>query len=225
MVFVDEDTGQMFGDGVGVFSMYQPTTGVDALTTLIEVALHHANAQVEELSVQCKAEVKEMFPSERRRLEVASYRVPDERSLRLGRRKYGNITRLPRSNFNFPTRDTPTETRATIVKLNAPTRDGGQILAGMEVLGIREDDKSWCAISLELDLQGYGPDPESACADLATAMKAQFDFAINDERGDFDQLFFATERQYFEIFNQYRRTATLLKFKKLAEELIPAAAV
>ena len=50
-------------------------------------------------------------------------------------------------------------------------------------------------------------------------MEAQFEFAINDERGDFDQLFFATERRYFEMFNEYRRTATLLKFKKLAEEL------
>ena len=50
-------------------------------------------------------------------------------------------------------------------------------------------------------------------------MEAQFEFAINDERGNFDQLFFATEKPYFEMFNDYRRTATLVQFKKLAEEL------
>ena len=219
MVLVDEDTGNILGEGVGVFAMYQPTTGVDALTTLIQVAITHANAQVEALGVRCKAEVEEMFPSERRRLEVASYRVPDERSLRLGRRKYDNINRQIRSDWDLPTHYAPKETRATIVKLNVPTRDGGHFLAAMEVLGVREDDGNWSAVSLELDLQGYGADPESACADLAVAMEAQFEFAINDERGDFDQLFFATERQYFEMFNEYRRTATLLKFKKLAEEL------
>ena len=219
MVFVDEHTGNVFGGGVGEFAMYQPTSGVDALTTLIQVALKHANAQVEELSVRCKAEVEEMYPSERRRLEVASYRVPDERSLRLGRRKYDKINRQIRSDWNLPTHHAPKETSATIVKLNVPTRDGGHILAAMEVLGMREDGGTWSAISLELDLQGYGADPESACADLVEAMEAQFEFAINDERGDFDQLFFATERQYFEMFNECRRTATLLKFKKLAEGL------
>ena len=220
MVIINEDTGEILGNGVGVFAMYQPSTGgADALTTLIQVALKHANAEVEALSVQCKGEVEDMYPSERRRLEVASYRVPDERSLRLGRRKYDNINRQIRSDWNLPTHYAPKETSATIVKLNVATRDGGHFLAAMEVLGIREDDGSWCAISLELDLQGYGADSESACADLVTAMEAQFEFAINDERGDFDQLFFAAERQYFEMFNEYRRTATLLRFKKLAEEL------
>lgn len=219
-VIIDEDTGELLGDGATVYAMYQPSTdGSNALGALIQIALKHANTQVEDLSVQCKAEMKAMYPSERRRLGVASYRVPDESSLRLGRRKYGNINRQIRSNFNIPTHDTPKETRATIIKLNVPTRDGGHILAGMEVLEIRENDGTWCAISLELDLQGYGADPESACADLETAMEAQFGFAINDGRGDFDQLFFATERQYFEMFNEYRRNATLVQFKKLAEEL------
>ena len=126
MVFVDEDTGEIFGDGLGVFAMYQPTTGgVDALTTLIQVALNHANAQAEELGVRCKTEMEEMFPSERRRLEVASYQVPDERSLRLGRRKYDNINRQIRSDWDLPTLYAPKETRATIVKLNVPTRNGG----------------------------------------------------------------------------------------------------
>ena len=220
MVIIDDDTGKLLGDGATVYAMYQPSTdGTDTLGTLIQVAIKHARSQVADLRVKCKAEMEAMHPSERRRLGVASYRVPDERSLRLGRRKYENINRQIRSDFNVPTHDAPKETRATIVKLNVPTRDGGHILAGMEVLGIREDDGTWCAISLELDLQGYGADPESACADLATAMEAQFEFAINDERGNFDQLFFATERQYFEMFNEYRRTATLVQFKKLAEEL------
>ena len=220
VVIIDEDTGKLLGHGATVYAMYQPSTdGTNALGTLIQVAIKHARSQVADLRVKCKAEMEAMHPSERRRLGVASYRIPDERSLRLGRRKYENINRQIRSNFNVPTHDAPKETRATIVKLNVPTRDGGHILAGMEVLGIREDDRTWCAISLELDLQGYGADPESACADLATSMEAQFEFAINDERGNFDQLFFATERQYFEMFNEYRRTATLVRFKKLAEEL------
>ena len=220
VVIIDEDTGKLLGDGASVYAMYQPSTdGTNALGTLIQVAIKHARGRVADLRVKCKAEMEAMHPSERRRLGVASYRVPDERSLRLGRRKYENINRQIRSDFNVPTHDAPKETRATIVKLNVSTRDGGHILAGMEVLGIREDDGTWCAISLELDLQGYGADPESACADLATAMEAQFEFAINDERGNFDQLFFATERQYFEMFNEYRRTATLVQFKKLAEEL------
>ena len=220
MVIIDEDNGKLLGDGLGIFVMYQPSTdGAGALDALIQVAIQHANAQVEDLGARCKAEMEAMYPSERRRLEVASYRVPDESSLRLGRRKYDNINRQIRSDWDLPTHYAPKETRATIVKLNMPTGDGSSVLAGMEVLGIREDDGTWCAIALELDLQGYGNDLESACADLATAMEAQFEFAINDERGNFDQLFFATERQYFEMFNEYRRTATLMQFKKAAVEL------
>ena len=163
--------------------------------------------------------MRRCIPSTRRRLELASYRVPNESSLRLGRRKYENINRQIKSDWDFPTHYAPKETKATKVKLNVPTRDGGYLLAEMEVLGIREDDGTWCAISLELDIQGYGADPESACDDLVAAMEAQFEFAINDEQGDFDQLFFATEWQYFEMFNNYRRTAILVQFKKLAEEL------
>ena len=219
-VLIVEDTGELLGIGVGVFTMYQPNTdGVDALTTLIQVAIKHANARIEDLIVKCKAEMEAMYPSERRRLEVASYRVPDERSLRLGRRKYQNLNRQIRSELDVPTLYAPKETRATIVKLNVGTQDGGQILAGVEVLGILEEDGTWCAISLELDLQGYGPDLESACTDLTNAMETQLDFAINDERGDLDQVFFATERPYFEMFSDFRRTATVVQLKKLAEEL------
>ena len=220
MVIIDEDNGKLLGDGLGIYAMYQPSTdGASALDALIQVAIEHAKAQVEDLGARCKAEMEVMYPSERRRLEVASYRVPDESSLRLGRSKYDNINRQIRSDWDLPTHYAPKETRATIVKLNVPTEDGRSVLAGMEVLEIREDDGTWCAIALELDLQGYGSDPESARADLVAAMEAQFEFAINDERGDFDQLFFATERQYFEMFNEYRRTATLLRFKKLVGEL------
>ena len=220
MVIIDEYTGKLLGDGVTACTLYQPSTdGTDALDTLIQVAIKHARSQVADLRIKCKAEMEAMYPSERRRLEVASYRVPNERSLRLGRRKYENINRQFRSDLNIPTHYAPKETRATIIKLNVATRDGSHILAGVDVLGIREDDGTWCAISLELDLQGYGADLESACTDLATAIEAQFEFAINDERGDLDQLFFATERQYFEMFNEFRRTATLVQLKKLAEEL------
>ena len=219
VVIIDENTGELLGDGVSVYKMYQPSTDADALTALVQVAIKHARSQVEDLRVKCKAEMEAMYPSERRRLELASYRVPNERSLRLGRRKYENINRQIRSDWDIPTLYAPKETRATIVKLNAATQDGGHILAGVEVLGILEDDGTWCAISLELDLQGYGTDLESACADLARAMEAQFGFAINDERGDLDQLFFATEKPYFEMFNEFRRASTVSQLKKLAEEL------
>ena len=160
-----------------------------------------------------------MYPSERRRLEVASYRVPDERSLRLGRRKYENINRKIRSDFNIPGLYVPKETRAIVIKVNVSTESGESTLADLEVLGILEEDGTWCAISLALDLQGYGPDFESACADLERAMEAQFEFAINEERGDLDQLIFATERPYFEMFDDFRRTATLVQLKQFGETL------
>ena len=220
MVFIDEDTGELLGDGASVYATYQPTTDdTGALAALIQVAITYAESQVADLKVKCKAETEAMHPSERLRLEVATYRVPDERSLRLGRRKYGNINRQIRSDLNIPTHEVPKETKAIIVKLEVPNRYEGHTLAGMEVLGVREGDGTWCAISLELDLQGYGADLEGALADLTMAMQAQFEFAINDERGEFDELFFATERQYFEMFNEYRRTATLLRFKEIAAEL------
>lgn len=222
VVIIDENTGELLGDGVSVYKMYQPSTGADALsalTALVQVAIKHSRSQVDDLRVKCKAEMDALYPSERRRLELASYRVPNERSLRLGRRKYRNINRQTQSDCNVPTLYAPKEIRAIIVKLNVATQDGDYILAGVEVLGILEDDGTWCAVSLELDLQGYGTDLDSACADLARAMEAQFEFAINDERGNFEQLFFATERPYFEMFNDLRRTASVMRLKKLAEEL------
>ena len=218
-VIIDENTGELLGSGVSVFAMYQPTTSLDALTALIQVAIRQATAQVEDLRVKCIAEMEAMYPSERRRLEVDSYRVPDERSLRLGRRKYENINRQIRSDWNVPTLYAPKEARAIIVKFNVGTQDGGHMLAGVEVLGILEEDGTWCAISLELDLQGYGLDLGSACTDLTAAIEAQFEFAINHEQGNLDQVFFATERPYFEMFSDFRRTATLVQLKKLAEEL------
>ena len=224
VVLIDEPTGGLLGNGVGVYAMYQPTTGVDALASLIHVAIGHANAQVQQLRAKCSEEMEAMHPSERRRLEVASYRVPNERSLRLGRRKYQNVNRQIRPDIDLPTLYAPKETRATKLKLNAGIEDGGGILAGVEVLGILEDDGTWCAIALELDLQGYGPDLESACVDLTAAIEAQLGFAINDERANLDQVFFATERPYFEMFGEFRRTATLAQLKKLAEELQPMAA-
>ena len=220
VVIIDEHTGELLGDGVNVYAIYQPSTGgADELTTLIQVAIMHARGQVEDLRVECKAEMEAMYPSERRRLDLAGYRVPDARSLRLGRRKYENVNRQVRSDWDVPTLYAPKETRAIIIKLNVATQDGGHTLAGVEVLGILEEDGTWCAISLELDLQGYGPDLESACDDLRRAMEAQFEFAINDERGDLDQLFFATEMPYFAMFNDFRRTSTVVQLKKLAEEL------
>ena len=220
VVMIDEDTGELLGNGVSVYTSYQPSTGgVDALTTLIQVAIKHANDQVGDLRIKCRAEMEAMYPSERRRLEVASYRVPNEHSLRLGRRKYQNLNRQIRSDWNVPTLYAPKETRAIIVKLEVRTPDGGHILAGVEVLGILEEDGTWCTISLELDLQGYGPDLKRACTDLTGAMEAQLEFAINDERGDLDQVFFATERPYFEMFSEFRRTATVVQLKKLAAEL------
>jgi len=219
MVFVDEDTGELLGDGVGVSTMYQPSTDTDVLGHLIQIAIRYAESQAAALKVKCKAEMEAMYPSERRRLDVASYRVPDERSLRLGRRKYKNINRQRWSGADLPTQHEPKEISATIVKLNSAAQDGSPIQAGVEVLGILEEDETWCAIALAFDLQGYGPDLESACTDLTRAIEAQFNFAINDERGDLDQVFFATERQYFERFNDFRHVATVAQLRKLAEEL------
>ena len=220
VAIVDEDTGGLLGNGTAIYSTYVPTKDdSNALEILIQVAIKHARDEVADLSLKCNAEMEAMHPSERLRLEIASYRVPDDRSLRLGRRKYQNIHRQIRSDVDIPSHETLKETRASIFKLDVPTQDGGEILAGMEVLVVREADGTWCAISLELDLQGYGTDRESACADLVAATETQFEFAINDEQGDFEQLFFATERQYFEMFNTHRRAATLVQFKKLADEL------
>ena len=218
-VIVDEHDGGLLGAGTSTYTMYQPTTGVDVLASLIQVALQDANTRVEELRERCLAEIKAMHPSERRRLEVASYRVPDERSLRLGRRKYQNVNRQIRSEIDLPSRYAPQETRATILKLNASTEGGEHIRGGVEILGILEDDGTWCVIALELDLQGYGIDLESACIDLTAAIEAQLGFAINDKRGNPDLVFFATDRRYFEMFGEFRRAATLGQLRKLAEEL------
>ena len=224
MAILNEDNGELLGSGVGVYAMYEPSTGgFDALGNLIQVAITYANGQVEELVVKCKAELEAMYPSERLRLEIASYRVPNERSLRMGRRKYSNVNRQIRSDMNLSTLYAPKETRATIVKLNVSMQDGGHLLAGVEVLGVLEEDGTWCAIALEFDLQGYGLDMDGACEDLTKAMEEQLGFAINDPRGDLDQVFFETEKPYFDMFNQFRRTVTLVQLREFATELKQAA--
>ena len=56
----------------------------------------------------------------------------------------------------------------------------------------------WCAIALELDLYGTGPNFDAAIADLKNAVDAQVSFAIQHD--NLDGILFPADERYFELY-------------------------
>ena len=54
----------------------------------------------------------------------------------------------------------------------------------LNVLGIQEDNASWCAIALEMSLMGYGETFEQALEDLYDAIVTQVTFAVQHDTLD-----------------------------------------
>ena len=75
----------------------------------------------------------------------------------------------------------------------------------LNVLGIQEDDASWCAIALEMSLMGYGKTCEKALEDLYDAMVTQVTFAVQHDT--LDTLFIPAEPQYFTLYADAKREA------------------
>ncbi len=75
----------------------------------------------------------------------------------------------------------------------------------LNVLGIQEDDASWCAIALEMSLMGYGETFEKALEDLYDAIVTQVTFAVQHDT--LDNIFIPAEPQYFTMYAEAKREA------------------
>ena len=75
----------------------------------------------------------------------------------------------------------------------------------LNVLGIQEDNASWCAIALEMSLMGYGGTFEKALEDLYDAIVTQVTFAVQHDT--LDNIFIPAEPQYFTMYADAKREA------------------
>ena len=103
MVLLVEDTGEVVGLGGSTAGLASYVPGEDeGFIPLIQIAIAHAEKRAKELERVVADEVSAMRPSVLLRLPLAAMKAPDERSLRLGRRKFGRVNRLTRNKINIP---------------------------------------------------------------------------------------------------------------------------
>ena len=88
----------------------------------------------------------------------------------------------------------------------------------ISVLGIREED-SWCAISLEMSLRGYGETFDDALSELIAAIEAQLSFAA--QHGTIDQIFIPAEPEYIHLYADRKRDAVKRKVCGLDQTTLP----
>ena len=100
-VYLDEDTGRTLGIGA-VLSGISWKIDPGVFVALIDVAARYARSQIEPLGEAVSAELGSMHPSQRLRLPLAMVKVPDERTMRLGRRKFSNVNRMNRNEAQVP---------------------------------------------------------------------------------------------------------------------------
>ncbi len=72
----------------------------------------------------------------------------------------------------------------------------------LRVLVYRDEDENgkWAALALEMDLRGYGDDPDAALNELREAVEAQVSFALFNN--DPSMINFPAEKKYFEVFDK-----------------------
>lgn len=70
------------------------------------------------------------------------------------------------------------------------------------VLVFREDTK-WTALALEMDVRGYGSDPEAAIRDLREMLVAQVSFAV--QQGHPESVWQRADDKYWSMFEEARR--------------------
>ena len=70
------------------------------------------------------------------------------------------------------------------------------------VLGVREN-RTWCAIALDMSLRGYGQVFEEALDQLRRTVEAQISFAVQHD--SVDQVFVPAEPHYFKLYADLKR--------------------
>ena len=70
------------------------------------------------------------------------------------------------------------------------------------VIAFREDAE-WTAVTLEMDLRGYGSTPQEAFADVIDMVKAQVSFAV--QRKHPESVWRRAEEKYWRMFEEARR--------------------
>ena len=101
VVAVDEDTGDVLGIGVHISAMASYEPGEDeGFIALIRLAISYAEKRANELRRVVSNEIASMHGTQRMRLPIAAAKVPNGRTLHMGRRKYGNINRYARNHFS-----------------------------------------------------------------------------------------------------------------------------
>ena len=103
VVAIEEGTGKLIGVGTHIVSVVSyDYAGKDGFIALIRIAIHYAEKRVEEQARVVEQDASSMHATQRLRLPIATTKVPDERSLRLGRKKFGRINRLARKDIDIP---------------------------------------------------------------------------------------------------------------------------
>ena len=93
-IVVDETTGDYLGIGHLIQSYQCPKReSADDLIKFISMAIIHAESKKKEMELKVVEQAKSMKPSQRLRLSVATTKVPNSKTLHIGRKKFRNINR------------------------------------------------------------------------------------------------------------------------------------
>lgn len=74
----------------------------------------------------------------------------------------------------------------------------------LQILGYR-DDGQWVALALEMDLRGYGQTFDQALDELAGAIEAQIELALEKDCPEI--LYFPAEPFYFQMYERAKMSA------------------
>ena len=97
-VVVDDSTGKFLGLGQMMMAYSRPVlAGADDFILFVSIALRCATARKYASAPAVETQAKSMHPSKRLRLPVANVRAPTGATLRVGRKKFANTSRLTAS--------------------------------------------------------------------------------------------------------------------------------
>ena len=68
---------------------------------------------------------------------------------------------------------------------------------------IFQEDATWVALALEMDLRGYGPTSKAAADDLLGMIQAQVSYAV--QMGHAESVWHPAEERYFKMFEETRK--------------------
>ena len=94
-IVVDQNSGEFLGLGNLLMTYSRPVLeGADDFVLFVSIALTQAKAKKSDTKAVVESQARSLTPNQRLRLPIANAKAPTGGALRVGRRKFANVTRL-----------------------------------------------------------------------------------------------------------------------------------